>query len=336
MYELLGINVVLAMLLTINAAATLFAAGAGRLASSVLMRWTARTRAEILFALRIGPPVIAIVAIAAFLVPSYLVYEPYATKEFVSKKLATLAVLSGIGVTFAVWRGLRSWLATRALLRTWLSLATPIEIPGAGVPAFRLPYSFPLVAVVGTFRPRLFIAEHVLYSLSEEELVAAIAHECGHLAARDNFKRSLLRASRAALLIIPCGRSLDRAWAEASESAADEYAAQESSTVALNLASALVRIAKMIPEGELQLMPPAVSTFLATGAENKGVKGRVSRLLELASSDSTSKTSNAQIVRFLPWITLSLIVAASIMIESRPQVLATVHSFIEGLVSFLS
>src|SRR6185295_11074886 len=118
-------------------------------------------------------------------------------------------------------------------------------------------YAFPLIAVVGTFRPRLFIAEHVLQSLSEGELIAAISHECGHLAAGDNFKRSLLRISRAGLLLVPCGRSLDRAWSEASESAADEHAAQESSTVAINLASALVRIAKMIPDGNSQVMPAA-------------------------------------------------------------------------------
>ena len=98
--------------------------------------------------------------------------------------------------------------------------------------------------MVGAIRPRLFIADHVLESLSEEELAAAIAHEYGHLAAHDNFKRSVMRVSRAALLLIPCGRSLDRAWSEASESAADEYAAQQSSLVALNLASALVRIAQ--------------------------------------------------------------------------------------------
>ena len=78
----------------------------------------------------------------------------------------------------------------------------------------------------------------------------------------DNFKRSVMRVSRAALLLIPCGRSLDRAWSEASESAADEHAAQQSSFVALNLASALVRIARMIPKGHRQVIPASVSAFL--------------------------------------------------------------------------
>ena len=69
-----------------------------------------------------------------------------------------------------------------------------------------------------------------------------------------------------ALLIIPCGRSLDRAWSEASESAADEHAAQTEFAVALNLASALVRIARMIPAGQRQVMP-RVSAFLVGGEE---------------------------------------------------------------------
>jgi Zn-dependent protease with chaperone function len=283
----------------------------------------------------VGPPVIAIIAVAAFLVPSYLLYEPYSTNEVVSKKLATLAILSGIGVGLAVWRAFRTWQATHSLLRKWLCLATPIELPGSPIPAYQLPYGFPLIAVVGTFRPRLFIAEHVLESLSEEELVAAISHECGHLAARDNFKRSLLRISRAGLLLVPCGRSLDRAWSEASESAADEHAAQESSTIAINLASALVRIARMIPAGESQTMPAAVSTFLAGGEQLHGVKARVRRLLELASTDTKLRGSHARFVRLAPWLTIAAIVVASIVLESRPQVLAVAHSFIEGMVAFL-
>jgi len=80
-----------------------------------------------------------------------------------------------------------------------------------------------VIAVVGSIRPRLFVAGQVLDSLTDEEMLAAIAHECGHLAA-DNFKRVLLRACRDMLTIVPCGRSLDRAWAENAEAAADESA----------------------------------------------------------------------------------------------------------------
>ena len=335
MYTFLGITLVLALLLTINATATMVSAAFGRLCKPLLRKCSARTRAEILFVMRIGPPVVAIVAIAAFMIPSYLTYEPHATDETVSWKLGTLATLSAIGVGLAIRRGIRSWLDKRSLLKNWMAASTRIELEAIHVPTYVLDHSFPIIAVVGAFRPRLFIANQVLESLSEEELAAAIAHEYGHLAAGDNFKRSVIRVSRAALLLIPCGRSLDRSWSEASESAADEYAAQQSSFVALNLASALVRVARMIPPGQCQVIPASVSAFLA-GEDSPGVKGRVRRLVELATADPRLLVSNASIVRFVPWLVLTLIVVVSVTIESRPQVLATVHEFVEHVVAVLS
>ena len=335
MYAFLGITLVLALLLTINATATMIAAAFGRLCKPLLRKCSARTRAEILFVMRIGPPVIAIIAIAAFMIPSYLAYEPHATQEVVSWKLGALATLSAIGVGLAISRGLRSWLATRSLLKTWLASSTRMELESIKIPTFVLKqHTFTIIAVGGAISPRLFIANHVLESLSEEELAATIAHEYGHLAAGDNFKRSVMRVSRAALLLIPCGRSLDRSWSEASESAADEYAAQQSSLVALNLASALVRIARMIPKGQLQAMPAAVSAFLSDDAP--GVKVRVRRLVELAAADPRLLVSNASLVRFVPWFVLSLIVVIGVTIESRPQALAAVHSFVEHVVVVLS
>ena len=336
MYLFLGVTLVLALLLTINATATMGAAGLGRLSKRWLRKSSARTRAEILFVMRIGPPVIAIVALAAFMIPSYLIYEPHKTEEFVSWKLGTLAALSAIGVALAISRGVRSWLATRSLLKQWLVTSTPIQLDGIRVSTFVVQHPFPIIAVVGALRPRLFIAHQVLESLSQEELAAAIAHECGHLAAHDNFKRSVMRISRAALLLIPCGRSLDRAWSDASESAADEHAAQRSSLVALNLASALVRIAKMIPKGQRQIMPASVSAFLAGDEDTPRVKVRVRRLVELAASDPRQLVSSAPLFRFMPWLVLTAFVITGVSIESRPQVLAAVHTFLEQVVKLLS
>ena len=335
MYTFLGITLVLALLLTINATATMAAAGFGRLCKPLLRKCSARTRAEILFVMRIGPPVLAILAIGAFMVPSYLLYEPHKTEETVSWKLGLLATLSAIGVGLAIWRGIRTWLATRSLLNDWLANSMRIDLEGISVPTFVLQHSFPIIAVVGAFRPKLFIADHVLESLTAEEISAAVAHEGGHLAAHDNFKRSVMRVSRAALLLFPCGRSLDRAWSEASESAADEHAAQQSPLLALNLASALVRIARMIPNGQRQQIPAAVSAFLSHD-DSPGVKVRVRRLVELSAIDPRLLASNASIVRFVPWLVLSVVVLVGVTIESRPQVLAAVHNFVEHVVVILS
>src|SRR5678816_4349302 len=185
MYTFLGITLVLALLLTINATATMVSAAFGRLCRPLLRKCSARTRAEILFVMRIGPPVIAIVSIGAFMIPSYLIYEPHATGEVVSWKLGLLATLSAIGVGLAISRGLRSWLATRSLVKDWLASSMAVELDGISIPTYVFQHSFPIVAVVGAFRPRLFIADHVFESLSREELAATIAHEYGHLAAHD-------------------------------------------------------------------------------------------------------------------------------------------------------
>ena len=55
MYESLGISLALAALLTINAVASLAAAGLWRLLERPMRRCSARTRAEVLFAMRVGP-----------------------------------------------------------------------------------------------------------------------------------------------------------------------------------------------------------------------------------------------------------------------------------------
>ena len=332
MYELLGISLVLATLLTINTFASLVTVAGWRLLQGTVRTFSARTRAEILFALRIGPPLLALISVALFLVPSYLGYEPHSTGEVVSKKLGALAIISAAGVTFALWRALRSWFATHLLRRKWMANAQHIKLDGIEVPTFGIPHSFPIIAVVGTLRPRLFIAERVLQTLSEDELRAAIAHECGHLAARDNFKRSVLRGCRDALMIFPCGRSLDRAWAQTAECAADEHAAQLSDETAINLASALVRIAKMIPAGTRTAMP--LAAFLVGGDETRGVKGRVRRLLEIASSDRAPSDSST-IGRVMPATALCVLLVTCVAVASSPQVLATVHSAIERVVNVL-
>jgi hypothetical protein len=91
----------------------------------------------------------------------------------------------------------------------------------------------------------------------------------------------------------------------------------------------------MIPKGQRQVIPASVSAFLA-GEDSPGVKVRVRRLVELATADPSLLASNASIVRFVPWFVLTLIVVISVTIESRPQVLATVHEFVEHVVAVLS
>ncbi|HXT64121.1 MAG TPA: M48 family metalloprotease [Pyrinomonadaceae bacterium] len=333
MYLLLGTCLALASFFALNAFASALISLLGRIATLLAQRWSARTRAEFLFALRIAGPIFSLIVVAILFVPSYVGYEPYGTSEVVSRKLATLAAISFLGLGFAFWRAFRSWIATRRLERQWLRDAVSIRLPLLDIPTFRIAHPFPIIAVVGTLRPRLFIAEHVLESLTEDELAAAIAHETGHLAARDNFKRALLRICRDLLTIVPSGRSLDRAWAESVECAADEHAAQLSPDVALNLASALVRIARMVPVGMRTELP--LATFLV-GEETRGIKTRVRRLIEIASASRSNGAQRLRIGALAPVAGLLAFVTLTIAVAANSHVLLRVHSVVEQVVSLLS
>ena len=109
----------------------------------------------------------------------------------------------------------------------------------ADIPILKLRHSFPVFAVVGIVRPRLFVAEHVLETLDEQELTAVLRHELGHITALDNLKRLAIKLC-GDLLVAPLGRGLDRDWSVAAEAAADEYAvAAGDRNTALSLAGAL-------------------------------------------------------------------------------------------------
>src|ERR1700682_1082695 len=286
MFLLLGISILLASLLMVNSLASLSMAGLWRIAARFTSDWSAEARARTVFHLRVGPAALSMLLAVLFLIPAYLVYEPRATHEKISLKLAALALISLVGIGLALFRGLAAWRATQRLTADWKAHGKPVQLDGIGVRAYLIDHSFPIIAIVGALRPNLFIARRVLESLTPDEIVAALAHESGHLATWDTLKRGVLRACRDVLLIVPSGRSLDTAWAEASECAADEYAARDGRERALDLASALVKIARMIPGGSRPTMP--AGAFLLGDDDSSGVKWRVRRLGPLAGSGTNT------------------------------------------------
>lgn len=331
MYELLGICLALAALLTFNAAASLLASAFWRLLQSRAQYWPAKTQAQTLFALRVFPGLAAFICVLTLLLPAYLIHEPRHKAEEVSLKLGALALISAVGLLLAVWRGLAAWIVTRKLVKNWLSKSVPVKLPQTSVPAYRLSHSFPVIAVVGLFKPKLFIADYLFDSLTSEELSAAVEHECGHIATRDNLKRALLRICRDVLTIVPCGRVLDREWAAASEAAADDFAARKGDEIALDLASALVKIARMVPAGIHPTLP--VSAFLI-GENLSSIKFRVGRLTE--SSDSrTIPFAKPSLVASALWLTSGILLVTALIAATDANSLSAIHHLIEIIVSTL-
>ena len=333
MFELLGLSLLLAALLTFNSVATLIIAGLWRLAGRATDNWTAAARARLLFSLRILPAVLAFLTVSLLLVPAYLAHEPRHAAETVSFKLALLAIFSATGIAVSVYRGIGAHRATANLTSDWLRQGKPIEIPGINIRSYEIRHAFPLIGIVGFLRPRLFIASQVLEVLTPEEISAAVAHENGHLTARDNLKRGLLQACRDALLIIPCGRLLDRSWSEASEEAADENAARQGNGVALDLASALVKIARIIPLGARPTMPAGV--FLLGDEETKGIKSRVRRLIALATNERQGSRYDV-LTRLIVWAPATMLLVGFVIAATNPYLLTRVHHLIEHAVFVLS
>jgi Zn-dependent protease with chaperone function len=332
-FELLGISLLLAGLLTFNSLASLATAACWRFSGRLTSRWSAHARARLIFLLRTLPALLAVFCVVFLLVPAYLAFEPRHTAESVSLKLGLLALLSAVGIGFAVVRSIAAWRATVRLTNDWLRKAEPISIEGINITTYRIDHTFPVIAIVGVLRPRLFVANQVLNLLSSDEIAAAVAHENGHLEARDNLRRGLMRACGDALLIFPTGRWLDSDWAEAAEEAADESAAQQGVGVALDLASALVKIARIIPKGARPTMPAGV--FLLGDDETKGIKWRVRRLVELAQSGRKPRLPRSSIASPMLWVTMALSLVVAGCISHTQSILGSVHLLIEHAVHFL-
>jgi len=332
MYEMLGICLSLAGLLVINSLASLLVAIFWRVISPLAASWSTSTRAQILFLLRIAPGLCAILFVGVLFIPSYLANEPRHTTEIVTAKLGLLAAVSLYGIALATWRGFATCLATRRLVRDWLKHAEPIQLENVSIPTFRVQHQFPVIAILGALRPRLFIAGQVFHSLAEEEISAAVAHENGHLVVGDNVKRGLLHACRNLLPIVPLGRSLERAWAETAESAADEYAAKGGASVALDLASALVKVARLVPRDSM----PAMFAGASLITEDLGsIRGRVLRLTQLAAQPKRPQRVDTHVLNLAVGACLSGLFMAAILTVYSSDRLAAIHTALEYIVAAL-
>ncbi|MGH9880380.1 MAG: M56 family metallopeptidase [Pyrinomonadaceae bacterium] len=332
MYFVLGLSIVLAVMLVLNSIASLIASLIWRLFEKRISGWSAANCSQTLFLLRIVPAVLGLICVLFLFAPAYLRHEPRNDHEDVSLKLALVAAFSALGIALAVLRGIAAWRATSRLTADWMRIAEPIQISKLNVPTYQFEHKFPLIAVVGALRPRLFIAKQIFQTLTEDEVSAALEHEAGHILAYDNLKRGVMRACRDALLIIPCGRKLDSAWFEASEAAADEYAARRGRKIGLDLASAMVKIARQIPLGA---KPTMVAGAFLVGGDSQGLRTRVRRLLQIV-NDPQQHTHRPSLLSQVPkWISICLILLLIGITATQPHVLMLVHAVIEHAVYIL-
>ena len=229
---------------------------------------------------RLMPAGAAVALTLLVLGPGYFEHEQRGEAE--GSGIALLVMAAG-GLAIILWSGFRLTRAVRraaVLRRAWLAQAAPIDLPGAGMPAYALDLPFPLVAVLGIVRPTLFVSRVVLDTCSESEMAAIIEHERAHVARRDNAVRLLMDAAPDLLGPTRVPAAVAAAWHRAVEQRADDGARRR-----LDLASALVKIARAATAapGVARAAAPALdlpASALYRGESATLIGDRVRRLVE--------------------------------------------------------
>jgi Zn-dependent protease with chaperone function len=246
---------------------------AANLLVSALVMWLARRRlptrsSAFWFALRIMPAMTATMFVALVFVPSYWQYEPRETTEALDVMLTTLACVGFAMIAAGARRGGLAWWRARHRIRVWMRSAREISLRGAGPnrhipPTFVIDAEVPIMALVGLRRPRLLVTRGLIAALTDEELAASVAHELGHSCAWDNFKRLAMRAAPDLLALTAAARAIERRWVSAAEHAADRMCGAATPALRYALASALVKVARLMPPEPT--MDEPISTLIGGG-----------------------------------------------------------------------
>lgn len=276
-------------------------------------------RAAALVRLRLLPPAIG-VTVAALAAVAFFRFEPRHADEQFGVVLASLAVAGGLFVAHAAVSLCRMWRQTRRTVRGWLDRAEPTTLEGISAPALMIDSAFPIVAVVGLFKPRLVIARSVLDACSAGELRAILAHEQGHIDRGDNLRRLLLGAAPDVLAWLPVSRRIQAAWLQAAEDAADDRADRLGAEGRALLAQALIRVARLAAGRPPMSLP---SSTLYRG-ESDNLDRRVRRLL--APVAPPGRASRGRWLRGA--VAATLLTAALFALE-------TIHDALEAAVTYL-
>jgi Zn-dependent protease with chaperone function len=233
--------------------------------------------ANLLLVLRLLPLAVSSVITAVYAVPSYLILEPGHIEEPFGPTLVSLALAAVAWLVTAIVRAVSAQKMTSRMLFGWIQAASRID-KGTSFPVLRVSSCDPVLTVAGICAPKVFVSETTATILSSDEMEAALRHEAAHIRRHDNLKKLLFRFAS-----FPTMGRIESAWSELSEMAADDAAISNSSE-ALDLASALIKLARFAP-----VQPSdALTSALLPGA-NASVTARIRRLFEW---DGAEKAKN--------------------------------------------
>ena len=323
---MIGLAVALTIGLAWYAAAAAFVSLLWRLNKAKLDALNVRQLAGLALTAAIVPLVSTFAVTCGMVLPSFFLNEPEQSGEDLSWKLIIFGGCASLILARAIWLAWRLQRRTANLTAAWLRQSEAIEIARHQIYCFD--HELPLLAVVGIFRPRIFVARQVLETLNKAELGAAIAHELEHIAGGDNLKRAVLRFC-SDLTVFPMFTAIEKTWARCAEICADERAAADSQT-AVRLSSALIKIARLFPSKN-KIQPALITAaFLVEADDGDIVTRRVRHLIEPKNDRAANKTDFLRFYLFALAVSLSAIV-----LLFNTQFAPVFHETLETIVSAL-
>jgi Zn-dependent protease with chaperone function len=195
--------------------------------------------ATVLLGVRLLPVTLGIFVSVGMFLPVHWNNEPRDGSEPFGLLLPGMALASLLLIGRRLVPVVRALRATQRLGRAWT--------PHRGRHSGRIVEDpqMPGVSLAGIFRTTVVVGRPVRDALTSEELDVAIAHELAHQRARDNLKRFAMLASPDLFGCSAAARWLERQWSTEVECRADAHAAAGDPTRAANLASALLKVARL-------------------------------------------------------------------------------------------
>lgn len=269
---------------------------------------------------RFAPVGIAALVTLVAVVPAWWRFEPMDTGEAVSPSLLVLAGLALLPVLHGLRRGVSMFARTRDRLLLWRgrgrhaacahSPFEVVEVKGADL----------ALCVGGYLKPTIYASRDVLTALEPPELSAALAHEASHARARDPLRLLGMASCPDFLHLLGLDRAWRSAFATACEFAADAGASRGNPEVALDLASALLKVARL--RSFKPLNPDALLDVAVSSAFSSRVE-LAARVEALANPEATSVLPES---RLRPWMFAAAMLAlAAVSIPAS----APIHAVIE-------
>lgn len=238
-----------------------------------LMERLARTasgqRTDAILLIRSAPVALAAAAATLVFLPAWWTHEPPNTAETVSALLLGLAVLSALPLLQGLYRAVRMFVRTRDRLSIWRGRGRVTPWQEAPFEVLEVASADLALCVGGFLRPTIYASADVMRSLEPEELKVALAHEVSHAKRRDPLRLLWLGSCPDFLRLFRLDGSWRRAFSRSCEFAADAGASGGDPEAALDLASALLKVAR------LRTFRPSSAQALADVAVSSAFSSRV-------------------------------------------------------------